>query len=167
MAPVEFRELGPGDVRKLMEHLFGAQQVASRPAGPRGEVDYAANEDGPWPRMPDELDGQMYRLLDERAAIREAAGDEPSDEVLLREAYAEGVWAAANWTLGRRREAPLTQVPLVVNNAGLREEISVARAVIDADEGARGVAYARGVLAWFGWLAGARDGVPYPGREGS
>lgn len=126
-------------------------------------VNYAANSDGPWPRTQEEIDAQMTRLAAERAGVEQAPGGGDGRGVVMpRQAYVGGVWAAAQWTLAITVMAPMTFAPIPVDNASIRGQISAARLIRDSDGRRPQGHHARGVLAWFAWLAKAADTIDYP-----
>lgn len=137
--------------------------ITTRPLDAEGppRVDFAANQDGPWPRSPGEFAAVMTRLMTEREVLARIRATDPGRPATPRLAHAEGVAAAATWTLAVTPKAPMTFMPRAVTDAGIRVEITAARTLIAEDDGRLRMAYARGVLAWFAWLATVSDTIPY------
>ena len=162
MAPIESRRKTTADPAEDSSARRSSSECS--PTGMmRPKFNFAANQDGPWPRSLDELRGKANTLLQIATEIyQETVATGSPTEITVRESYVQGVWDAAHWTLATEPEAPMSRQVRPVTNAAVTYEAALAGLILQDVEDQAAAAFAGGVFAWLSWLMGITSNVPWP-----
>ena len=108
----------------------------------------------PWVRARSEIEEQI-NILGALLSEMVTKGDREAGELSYGERYTVGVRAAAQWSLGETRSAPLMGSSLPPTAGALESELALAEHLVTSC--GPGHDLAAGVRAWLTWMTGEAD----------